>query len=47
MCRGNVHSLKLSPNLRKLAKDKKAAAADVQIAALDKILESVKDVPEP
>jgi len=44
--RGSVHSLKLSPNLRKIQRDKKAQAPEAQIAALDKILDSVKDLPE-
>lgn len=44
--RGAVHSLKLSPNLRKIMKDKKSQVPEAQIAALDKIIDSVKDLPE-
>lgn len=43
--RGSVHSLKLSPNLRKVTRDKKAVLPEAQVAALEKILDSVKDLP--
>lgn len=44
--RGSVHSLKLSPNLRRILKDKKAQQPENQAAALEKILDSVKDLPD-
>eukprot|EP00053_Salpingoeca_punica_P012141 m.108493 g.108493 ORF g.108493 m.108493 type:complete len:686 (-) comp15870_c0_seq2:269-2326(-) len=42
---GNVQCLKLSPNLRKVLKDKKPPPADVQAAALNKVLDMCKEGP--
>lgn len=47
LCRGNIISLKLSPNLRKKPKEKKGQEApkgpEYEIPKLDKILSLVRD----
>eukprot|EP00051_Salpingoeca_urceolata_P013284 m.166338 g.166338 ORF g.166338 m.166338 type:complete len:740 (-) comp17751_c0_seq9:195-2414(-) len=44
--RGNVHCLKLSPNLRKAIKDKKLKDPEAQKALMDKVLDSVREAPK-